>query len=915
MTGPDSQNSDDSSNPSDPDGSSGVPRVPDFDNPDPNAGDAVVNPNYSASLDASKNAVENTDIHEAVRSTVGNHGFKLEFEDMRVTPEIRNAIRSRIIDLYKDRNLWDGAWEALREKYEEEAGGSIEKPSDLDPERAKIAIKKWLNIEVEDVQPDDQDGAERAQPDDHPGEEGRFEFQWPDGFITDLNKRLKVRVFTTQEGGNIPDLKNRNDLSVGLDVLREMTEEQEVPEGEQRRDVLAILNGVLQAKSKAQLDQDKRDVELLEQQQKALTDVVVYLDREWDSEDSKLKGLVVEIEGLQKVKVMEGGNAVEKSPLEIGDSSSEVSKNKSFLQSLQSLAGKKDSNVNEDKLKDAGDTLADVEDRQKSFENAKGKVEEFKKVLENVLKQFVALKKSEIEGFESDEIDSDFESVKTAKVPTDFATLKSIYEKYSPNLTDKNAIAEKVYGRRGRLEDEIRSKKKQLEIDKGTADKNIDITDEQFALKLLIHRISQTEEGREMDLVELEKAAKRQLLDRLWEKRTGERMSEAVDGAPRDLLAVMSEAVFKDRFMNFSYNVGGTVYKPFEGFDPSDFRTKRSIERLFKSKRMDEKKGFYMLVAFEKHNGSNSIQHSAIREGIFNLLSEERGLSQSQAIKAFNSEKEVVEGVMQKFFEVQRKRVVLEKQLLNLKVKRAQEKLTRGEISKSEYMDELEAAGYFKGDSLNTGAVSRLGFHAGWALNHRHGSWLGDKLRDIGRDTAKFLGHNLIKQPLSLAVRWGLKGGLALAGKMITVPVRLVGYPLHALRVPLHLLAHPIKSITHPVVTAKEAGAKVKESWKGKREAGKQRRASEWGAVKGEFKQGGQGFAKPKYEFTEKASERREKNPETSVKSMDNKISNIEKRLEDLVVSLSSDIEMDFSKYKVKEINDEKTNEVKEKTG
>ena len=102
-----------------------------------------------------------------------------------------------------------------------------------------------MNIEVEDVQPDDQDGAERAQPDDHPGEEGRFEFQWPDGFITDLNKRLKVRVFTTQEGGNIPDLKNRNDLSVGLDVLREMTEEQEVPEGEQRRDVLAILNGVL----------------------------------------------------------------------------------------------------------------------------------------------------------------------------------------------------------------------------------------------------------------------------------------------------------------------------------------------------------------------------------------------------------------------------------------------------------------------------------------------------------------------------------------------------------------------------------------------------------------------------------------------------------------------------------------------
>jgi hypothetical protein len=734
-----------------------------------------------------------------------------------------------------------------------------------------------------------------------------------------LNRYLKLQV-RTKDGK--PDLTKRDDLSIGIKLLRELAAE----EGANFKDVLD--GKVMESMSQAKLFKNERGVASAEGDVSKLAEAAKFLG---DASAKKFNELVVKA-GASKINIDGNDVDIEDRSHEISQLKQQIDVSKSELSNpklaasvagsplLVDMYGKEIKNSVETDVSERKTIRSDVAENirklavaekiQKAFEERERFVKELHEALTTLFGHLSVLVKNGCfsEEAEARNVNSRLDELNAMSRSLKFSKLSEIvkfligHDGRGGILSQdkKKSVLEASDKKREKMADELRTNKKDLEFAKKNAEGNTDLTDSAFALRIIKYKLLKDPENKKLSLEDLEKLAKRTLVEELWKFRTQKVLGEAVDGAPTDLLKIFEDVAMKEKVLKFNYKVGDAKKEPFKGLTPNDLKDEKSIENLFASGRVDLKKAFMLLGVIGKvGGGASTAQYRFLQKKIFDLLGEE-GLTPAQAIKAFNDQMEKIEAVALKYVDGVEKSAASNKKIKELKTEKAMEKYRRGEMDYDQLQDELEDAGVLKEGKLTEGSVSRLGLYTGYLWNSRQAQKVRDRLTDVARDTGKFLGRNLLVAPLYLSAKWALKGGVSLAGSAIAKPFRLLGYPLALLKAPWHVIMHPIKIFKKPGEVFKEAGGKVKETWTAKAKATEERRKKRWEGAKAEFGKWKEPFKGPKYEWKSSYVEDAKKNPSKDLAKLDAQVDRLKKKVEEAEVVLTEEPFLDYSKYKTK---------------
>lgn len=710
--------------------------------------------------------------------------------------------------------------------------------------------------------------------------------------VAAFNRYLKLQL-RVKEGK--PDFTKRDDLAVGVNVLRELATEGGV-------DVATVLDDkVMESLSPADMFAEERNAANSESGLVKLVDASKFLA------EVTLKQHEEYVEKLSKetIKINGKDEKIEDKMAVIN----QLTRKKESLKSQREMLKKEKGEyspaeageikrLSEDIAKcDEEWTVADQVDS--AFKKRVKATNEFATLMGELLKQLtVSAKNKCFEPADCDTINKQWTIFNGLDLPDDYVKLKGIFAEVKGLFADNKRVAALSVSdkRREELADKLRVDKKRLEFSKKSAEGNTDLTDSAFALRIIKYKLLKDPENAKLSLEDLEKLAKRTLVEKLWERKNGKAIGEVVDGVESDLLKVIRDAVMKEKVLKFNYKVGDSKKELFKGITPDDLKDKESIERLFGSGKMDIKKAFMLLGLIGGEGGANTPQYKILQKKIFDLLGEQ-GLTPAQSMKAFREQMEKINAVVSQYSSNYGKTSAIDKELKELKLKKSMEKYRRGELDYEQLQDELEDAGIFKDGKLQEGSVSKLELYSGYVLNHRYAEKFKGRAWDATRDTGKFLGWNLLAAPLFLGGKWAVKGGLSLAGSAVAAPFRLLGYPLALLKAPLHILRHPIKVFTKPGEVFKGAGAKVTEKWVAKAKAGTDRRAKKWAAAGAELGKWKEPFKDPKYNW--KSYEDRVKGkPSKDLGKMDARIERLKKKADETAFVLGEEPFLDYSKYK-----------------
>ena len=670
--------------------------------------------------------------------------------------------------------------------------------------------------------------------------------------IARLNEILKYKLPLVEGTNNRLDLKGRDDLRVAFAKLLDSFPG--VPFGE-------VLDAAFPVKSPREISDLEDEVDSMGESIKSLKSTAKFLKR------SDLK--------TELAHLFKGVSFATESNLKLWE--------EQMKEAVKNGEG--------DKAKVLSDDI------RKARSNI-NKVKLFRERLEILVKHFMVLVKTDER---NDLIGEDFKvaikSIHTKILRGEEATFEEAYNNLIPLLESDefSGLVDKVFNKRSALESLLTLKQRELNQVKEGVKLSRDLKDVSFAKKVFEYSISKKniEDDVEMELSEVSRIASREFLNETWEARMGDSLTEVVDRANDDLLKVMGEVAFKEKFLAFEYQAAGRTYKPFEGLQPSDFDTPELIDRLFAGGRLGLKDGFFALVAMEKFMGKGTKQYNAIRENVLKLLVDKEGLTQSQAVKAFNDKNDkerLFQDIFDKFDEARKTQEKHKNEKIRTKVKIANRKVRLGQIKKRRYMEALEDAGVAEDGVINSALVSDLRLKVNYAAHSRFINKVGTKalnapLWAIEEGLAKpvvGLGGWAAAQPLN-AVDWA-------AGATVRWGAR---YPLSLLRAPGYVLTHPF-GIFRPFKTLKAAGGSVGEGWKkieqgkasGKerrvgRAAGWKKSARELVSLKTDMNKWGEG-----------------EDSDNSVAALEDTVRRLDKKIDDEKVSLGVDVDLNFNKYK-----------------
>jgi len=468
--------------------------------------------------------------------------------------------------------------------------------------------------------------------------------------------------------------------------------------------------------------------------------------------------------------------------------------------------------------------------------------------------------------------------------------LKQIFEDVA-SVIEGDAFArliENIDDKFNEFDKELDEKTTQVKLDDAEIKGNRKLSDEEFAKKVFEHTVAK--QNPDLELAEVSERASRQFLDAAWTLKNSTSLNESINGASNDLLATMGEVAFKEKFLSFEYQAAGRTYKPFEGLQPSDFETPELIDRLFTGGRLGLKDGFFALVAMEKFSGAGTKQYNAIRENVLKLLLKKEGLTQLQAVKAFEDKKSLFNDIFDKVEESRLAQDKYKNEKIRTKVKIANRRVRLGQIKKRRYMEALEDAGVAEDGVIDSALVSRLRLKINYASHSEYINKIGTKalnapLWAIEEGLAKPVvgfGGWAAAQPLNVvdwaagtAVRWGVR------------------YPFSLLRAPGYVLTHPW-GVFRPFKTLNAAGGSVAEGWKKVDEgkaAGKNRRVGR-----------GAGWKKAASDMVNLKTDMNKwgegEDSDNSVAALEQTVTRLDKKIGDTKVSLGIDVDLNFDKYK-----------------
>jgi len=704
------------------------------------------------------------------------------------------------------------------------------------------------------------------------------------GFLDKINQILKFRVGLKKDAaGNPtgqPDFTKRDELAVAYDVMVKLSE------ADEGGSLVQILDAITKAKTPTEMRKLEAAVRDGKEDVAECDAASTYVRKIEKNFINKVSELFEEVGAVVLEDVSE----------DVASKQREIDRLEKRFTVLASNKG--DTSSVEQQLSDAQGNLNDLNKKLKGYNKRKSAVDGIKSAFDEFLKHFKLLEG--VSGLLSPgqktlvgDLRTEFKKFKSGEKNE----LKKVFDDLVKALGSTAAIdlvdlVKKIDAKHAELSKALRADEQALKLAQEGISKNRDLTDHQFSLKVFEHKVRS--ENPKMEEEEVKKLAKREFLNEMWTLRTKEKLDDVVEGADGDLLTIMDEAMLKDTVLKFKYKVGGNTVAPFEGIDPADLK-RETIDNLLKSGRVDLKSAFFLLAVLERNKAARTYQYGAVRKYIFDLLMDEQGLTQAQAIRAFNEKYKKVTEMVDKNKDVTDKRNKFSDEAMKLKVERANARVKSGELDQVMFMRELEDAGVAKDGKLDQKLLSRLGVNANYYLNHRY--WT--KAGDVAANRALWLGEMALLQPGLLAGRWLGAEALALTGGVAAFGGRMLfSYPLSVLRAPLHIVTHPFSTLFSPIKTLKGAGASVVEGFKAIEEGKKAGQQARRAFVKGQVGKGKSGFSMTAKERIDLTKIREREGAHNSMKNLTSRIDKLEKKVGETVLVLGADVDMNFEKYK-----------------
>jgi hypothetical protein len=717
-----------------------------------------------------------------------------------------------------------------------------------------------------------------------------------------LNRVLKDAVTRKTKPDGSPDEAGEPDLSkrIDLQVAVARLEQVAATDGRTREAVLTDVTKSVSVKEfrarERAMEETERVVINLDAAGKYLqkdpgkSSIVALIanlgDEKLDDKSGEIRRLEGQIEGvklqLESLKGVSGGGGAEQSRL-LGADGKPI-KGSDTLGSERESLGKERRELN--------DKLGVAKEAQGKFDRRVEAVKKLKTALDELFEHLRVLAKTGcLTEQEKAEVERQDRELAKVDLPIQYQKLVEVFNGAAggstggsggvksivtdPRRTELLTVIDTKYGE---LSVKARDEKRAYERAKKATEANVNLSDPDFALKVIKFQLLKDPENAKLPPEELDNLAKRHLLDDVLTLRSGQRLGATVAGAPGNLLDVMGEVGLKEKIFEFSYRIGNGVVRPFEGLTPADFRSRDAIERLFMTGRMNVRGAFFALVAMERFNGATSEQYVCIREKILEFLAE-KGVDRAKAVKLFEEQKKRIVMIMDEYYAKEHERAHLKQELRERKYDMLKERWKRGELSHLELQHELEDAGVFRDGKLDESSTSWLGLFGSYLWNSKGAQWVRNKTTDIAKSTGKWLGWNLALAPALTMAQWTLKGGVALAGSAVAMPFRLAGYPLALLKAPWHVLKNPLRVLSKPGEVFSEAGKKVKDTWTGKLKAGTERRAKMVENAKAAVKGAKANFRSYKMEWGPSYAQRADADPDRNLVKMEGAIKRLQEEL------------------------------------